>query len=75
MIATFLIFTLCGQPVIVFAQLPDRQAFYGVGEMSPAERQEFLGVIKEAQDAGKADVQVFAVEQQVNGKVTCGTST
>lgn len=73
----FLMFTLCGQPVLLFADygLGEPSAVYGIGNIPTAKRDEMLEIVKAAVAAGNATLAVHEIEPQVKGAVACGTRT
>ena len=74
MSATFLVFLLCGQPIYILLDTHEDVALYAVGTM-PAERKaEFLLLMEEVVESGRAKRVDFKVEEQVKG-MTCGVST
>lgn len=74
MTATFLIFLLCGNPVYVLLDTREDIALYAIGSMSAERRAEFMGMVDEVVELGKAKKVEFKVEEEVEG-MTCGTST
>ena len=72
--ATFLVFLLCGSPTFVTLDTPEGVSVYGVGEMTPDQRADWMALMDEYVAAGKAKRVDFKVEEQVKG-YTCGVST
>ena len=54
MTATFLIFLLCGNPVYVLLDTREDIALYAIGSMSAERRAEFMGMVDEVVELGKA---------------------
>jgi hypothetical protein len=73
-VATFLVFLLCGQPVLVTLDTPESITVYAVGSMPADRRDEFMYLMGELVESGQAKRADFKVEEQTKDKV-CGTST